>query len=341
MSDPGGIAESGMDAVLGYALPRSVSAPHDEYEAVRRKAAWLPAPWERVLEVSGPDAASFLHNMLTQHIRGIDVGSFVPAALASRKGHLVADLTVHRAADHLFRLRVPEFASLEVAQVLERHQIMEDVTFRFPYDDPDGLLLVGPHSATVLEAVRPLLADSGVTVLPIRELTESDALLVFQRVSGDRVRELCTRAGALPVGWRSFDRRRIELGRAWFGIDADQERLVPEPGFDDRIHYQKGCYLGQEPLARLHFRGRPNWGLVRLTAPGTAAVESGADLVDGTSERVGWVTSVAPGADEPAMDGGEAEDEVLALGYLHRRFRESGAETVALREGSTLRWAPI
>jgi folate-binding protein YgfZ len=214
-----------------------------------------------------------------------------------------------------------------VLEVFEKHRIMEDVVFRWSHADPGAFLVVGPRSGDVIASVAADLPALGALAIPVRELTSSDTLLGFDSLHRERIRDLCVRRGAVSVGWQAFDRRRVEVGRAWFGIDADGERLVPEPGFEDRIHYNKGCYLGQEPLARLHFRGRPNWALVRLEGGLSPGLAPGADLLDEGGARVGWITSVAPGT-----------DDVVALGYLHRRFRETAVATVSAEGGHSLGW---
>jgi folate-binding protein YgfZ len=326
--------------VLGAQVPRRRGDPTAEAQAIREGAALLAAPWERVLEVTGPDAAGFLHVLLTQHVRGLAVGTAAPAALATRKGHLVADLTVFRSAEDRFLLRVAApFAEALRAQ-LESHRILEDVDFGWRQEGPGAHLLVGPLAAQVATEVarHPAFA----LLLPIREITSEDRLLLPSPDGEARLVDACVHAGARVVGWDAFDRRRIELGRAWFGLDADGDRLVPEPGFDDRIHYDKGCYLGQEPLARLHFRGRPNWGLVLLFANERSPLVAGVALRDAEGEEVGWVTSVAP---EPSTADGAASGTpetagTLALGFLHRRFRESGAAEVHAADGPTLGWRP-
>lgn len=332
--------------VLAARVPRHCGDPAAEALAVREGAALLFAPWERVLDVSGPDAAGFLHVLLTQHVRSLAVGAAVPAALATRKGHLVADLTVFRAAEHHFSLRVAAPFAAELRTQLEKHQVMEDVEFAWHQEGGGAFLLVGPRAAAVAEELVRSASAPGV-VLPIRELTAEDRLLLAAPGREAALVDSCVRAGARVTGWDAFDRRRIELGRAWFGIDADGDRLVPEPGFGDRIHYDKGCYLGQEPLARLHFRGRPNWALAILLAMESGPLATGAVLRDAAGEEVGWVSSVAPGRIGPTEPGAGRNLGVslrpetahtLALGFLHRRLRESGAEEIYLESGFALRW---
>ncbi|MEZ4650772.1 MAG: hypothetical protein R3E97_18720 [Candidatus Eisenbacteria bacterium] len=320
-STAGDSAQSGTVRVLGYDVRRVVSSEAEERTALGSAAGVLHAPWERLLEVRGPDAASFLHVLLTQHIRGLSVGDRVRAALANRKGHLEADLVVHRAGEDRFLLRVPSIAAERVWMVLETHRILEDVSFHWPYDDPDAFLVLGPDARRIVSAAthhdggadgpcgdEPRTADPGAdgprgdepignaTPMPVDEVGPDDVLLVFERDGREAVLDRLREAGAAAIGWDTFDRLRIERGRAWFGIDADEERLVPEPGYGDRIHYDKGCYLGQEPLARLHFRGKPNWELVRLHSSSDDAPPKGTALVDADGERVGWLTSAAASA---------------------------------------------
>jgi tRNA-modifying protein YgfZ len=135
-------------------------------------------------------------------------------------------------------------------------------------------------------------------------------------------------AGTLPVGWDAFDRARIDAGRAWMGLDVDAERLVPEPAWDDHVSYTKGCYLGQETLARLHYQGRLNWRLARFDWAGPG-VPHGTDLRDTGGDRQGWVTSVQ-----------DRKDGCRSLGFLHRRVWE-GALVLALPDGRSLNWTLI
>lgn len=163
----------------------------------------------------------------------------------------------------------------------------------------------------------------------VKEITPNDRV-VFASIPPATTSAWLT--GALPVGWDAFDRARIEAGRAWMGLDVDSERLVPEPGWEDHISYSKGCYLGQETLARLHYQGRLNWRLSRLSWSGPP-VPSGTELVseDKTEggSRLGWITSIQP-------SGGGCR----ALGFLHRRVEE-GSIGLYLPDGRPVIPLPI
>jgi folate-binding protein YgfZ len=299
--------------VLGASVPRRLSSEDDER---LETAGLLPAPWERRIAVTGRDAARFLHNMLTQDVNGMPVSSVRPVALADRKGHPIAEGQLWREEPERFVLRIAAPFVPVLLDVFDRHRIMERVEWSVP---PPGVpfLLAGPRAATVLGgegAEAGKLPELGVDAcwIRVREITPFDRV-IFGAVPFPTASAWLS--GALPVGWDAFDRARIDAGRAWMGLDVDSERLVPEPGWDDHISYAKGCYLGQETLARLHYQGRLNWGLARLRWSGPP-VPRGSELRDsGSAGRLGWVTSIQPD-----------ESGCRALGFLHRRAREEAIE---------------
>ncbi|MCA9728569.1 MAG: hypothetical protein KC729_12850 [Candidatus Eisenbacteria bacterium] len=287
-------------------------------------AAWIEAPWERAITVTGKDAARFLHNLLTQDVLGMAVGSTRPAVLADRKGHLVAELWIWREEESRLRLRTAAPTIDAVLDVFARHRVMERVEWSVRPDPSFAVLVCGREAGFALGIDPGLgggaLADCGPDGLwfRVRELTPEDVVIVADADRADTVRAHLH--AVVPIGWETFDRARIEAGRAWMGIDADGDRLVPEPGWDDRISYTKGCYLGQETLARLHYQGRLNWSLERISWMGET-VDPGTDLRDPGGDRVGWVTSARASG-----------DRVVALGYLHRRAREESLP-VSLPDG--------
>ncbi|MEZ4652295.1 MAG: hypothetical protein R3E12_01455 [Candidatus Eisenbacteria bacterium] len=99
-------------------------------------AAWIEAPWERAITVTGKDAARFLHNLLTQDVLGMAVGSTRPAVLADRKGHLVAELWIWREEESRLRLRTAAPTIDAVLDVFARHRVMERVEWSVRPDPP-------------------------------------------------------------------------------------------------------------------------------------------------------------------------------------------------------------
>ena len=302
--------------LLGSEVPVSLGDFAEEYRALTCSAALLPMPWEVCLEVRGRDAGSFLQNLFTQDVLDLHPGDSVAAALATRKGHLQADLRIV-CQNGVFRIRLQKRLLENFLVTLDRYRITEDVEWRIEPDPQVCLLLAGPEAASLWQSLESFPT---VRFMPVPEISPHDIFLTLPESDlpeFQKVLQRCASPAVPTIGWRAFNVARIETGRAWFGLDANEERLVPEPDFADRINYEKGCYLGQETLARLHYRGKLNWQLVPLgfdpSEDGAVDAKPEAELRCG-DDRVGWLTSIEV---TPAGRG-------IALGYLHRKYRESG-----------------
>src|SRR6185295_17304853 len=117
----------------------------------------------------------------------------------------------------------------------------------------------------------------------------------------------------LPVGFESFNVHRIEAGIPWYGLDMEENTLPIEAGLErDAISFNKGCYIGQESVARITYRGHVNRKLVGLGLSGNQPVSKG-DKVSKDGQEVGWVTSSAY---SPNLK------RAIALGYLRREVLE-------------------
>ena len=131
----------------------------------------------------------------------------------------------------------------------------------------------------------------------------------------DSLRASGAAAGPRPTGMETLEALRIEAGIPRFGADMNEETIPLEAGLSHRaISFEKGCYLGQEPIARIHFRGHVNWHLAGLTLEGEDIPHSGDKLYKDDKE-VGWLTSItfSPALQKP-----------IALGYVHRGHQEPG-----------------
>lgn len=289
-------------------------------DALREGVAFLQAQWLHTLLVTGPDAPTFLNGLLTQDIARMAVGAARPSALADRLGHFEGDLWIARDADQ-FQLCLPADRLSFLVERLDRHRFSERVTWIVPEARNERWLLLGPKAgvamATLERAAVPAVRDfeplpalgQGALRIRIRETAANEFLIEAPAAENDRVRVELDRAGAQPVSSTAMHLRRYESGVGAYGFEAGAERLVPEVGLLDRLHYDKGCFLGQETLARLHFRGGLNWRLNRFRLHRAPAIGS-ALLVRG--ERVGWIAGCIR-ADDAGVRG---------LGFLHRRFHE-------------------
>ncbi len=245
------------DAAAGYGRLRQ-GAP-----------TWVAEP-VALIWVEGPDAASFLHGLLSNDVAGLPAGAGTEALLLDAKGHVQASIGVHRdVADALTLVLAPDDAA-PVAAALERYHFSED------------LELLGPEDAWAL-TVAGMPAPAGPSVpglLPgtVRVVVD-DPAAAGAALPGE------------PAPPESLEMARIAAGVPRVGVDTGPSTLVQAAALEGRaVSFTKGCYLGQETVARLQFRGRANRGLRGLRLEG--APEPGAAVTAGGRE-VGRVTSVA------------------------------------------------
>jgi folate-binding protein YgfZ len=228
--------------------------------------------------VEGPDAAGFLHGLLSNDIDGLAVGSDRPALLLDAKGHIVASAIVHRDADDAFTLITEPHLGGPLTDALHRYHFSEDLEVLGP--EPASALVVAAAAAD------PPGADMVVdgTVPGTREALTADPA-----------------AAVAALGLRStpaevLERARIGAGSVRVGVDTGPTTLVQEAGLEEvAVSFEKGCYLGQETVARAQFRGSVN-RVPRLLSLGPAPAALPAPVVaDG--RRVGTLTSAAPDGD--------------------------------------------
>jgi folate-binding protein YgfZ len=294
----------------------------DEDRALRSGAGLFDASAREVVRLTGPDRVSFLQGMVTQDVEKLPEGSVADAALLTPKGAMVADARVVKRADDFLLLTEPGFGPV-VRGGLERYLISEDAELSDVTAEFGQLSLVGPEAEALAaralglpaangDALRPF--DAGGTTgwaLPQGLLLPGVDLLVPTAALGgvfDRLLE----AGATPVGFGALEVLRVERGTPRFGVDMDERTIPLEANLQRAIHYQKGCYIGQEVIARATFRGHMNRHLVGLRFAG-ALPEPRTELFVG-DRRVGWVTSVV---DSPRLGP-------IGLGYAHRDVEQPG-----------------
>jgi folate-binding protein YgfZ len=293
------------------------------YTAAREGAALL-APSERgVLAVTGPDRQKFLHSMLSNDVKDRAPGQGTLAALMDAKGHLLALLRVLVTNDAVL-LELPQSRVKPVEQVLLHYKVGSPV--RFAERPTSVLALLGPKAPQMLEAigmalpglepqshVTGTLAGAPVLVSPASDLP-SDALVLHVALEAAAAVAVALRAaGATPLERADFDALRIEQGRPLYGVDVSEDNLLHETGLVAEYHSPtKGCYVGQETIARLEARGgNVNKSLrgLRLGAP----AEPGSPITaDGRA--IGVVTTAAV---SPRLGP-------IAMGYVHRNQAAPG-----------------
>jgi folate-binding protein YgfZ len=248
-----------------------------QYRALREEAGFLSRDRGSTL-VSGPDAIDYLQSQLTNDFEALEPDQGLYAALLDRKGHLVADLRALRLS-HTHAGRIWLDTEPVAAEALRKHlgtyKIGRDVEVVDATADWAITSVIGPGSGEVA-GVPPLSPEhaqhygerDGIDVLAVA--TDQGLDLITRADAAEALREQLLAAGAAPVSEEAAEIVRVESGRPRFGLDMGPESMPAEAGIVERaVDFEKGCYIGQEPVARLHYRGKPNRTLrgLRLNAP--------------------------------------------------------------------------
>ena len=235
------------------------------------------------LALSGPEAKSFLTGQVTNDIEALAPGSGCYAALLTNKGKMLADLRVIDARDELW-LDTERVALQPLFDVIRRGMVGWQAQLHKRTVQQAILSLVGPRaSEAVGGAIGPEHANrrgelGGAEVLLVA--TDLGIDVVCATEDGERVRT-ALRVPEVPEA--DAEVVRVESGRPRYGVDVDDTTIPQEAGLNERaVSFSKGCYVGQETVARLHYKGKPNRHLrgLRLSAP----VPSGTPLLAGERE---------------------------------------------------------
>ena len=299
-----------------------------EYEAARGGAAAVDLPLRAVLEASGPSRQKFLQGMLSHDVAGRRPGEGCRAALLTAKGAVQA-LVRALADENIVVLETDSDRVGLLQSVLEHHRVAAPV--RFAVRPTAVLALLGPGAAGVLRAAGAsslpaepeahrvvTIAAHPVRVVRAGDLPGGGFALHAAPEAAAAVWQALLSAGARPAGLDALDTRRVEMLRPWYGADVTEENLLHETGLVAECHSPtKGCYLGQEVVARLEARGgHVNKALrgLRLSAPAAPGAPVTAD-----GKEVGRVTTAAV---SPRLGP-------IALGYVHRSHFAAGTAVEA------------
>lgn len=279
-----------------------------EYQALRNGAGLIDFSCKAAVELRGKDRANFLHNLLSNDIKRLTPGGGCQAALLTPNAKLIADLIVLMDAEATWLLCDAECV-MAVFQTLEKYLFSEQIAIINHERKQAVLALQGPRalecliqvSGTVVAVPRPCdhqpITIEGIPVRIIRHsLTGGVGVLCL--VEEPQAKPLWdilfargVASGMRLAGWEALNTSRIEAGIPWFGIDINEDNLLPETGLETVMASDtKGCYVGQEVVARLGTYGSVSKKLVGLKLKGKTVPEAGSKILR-DKEEVGWVTS--------------------------------------------------
>ena len=266
----------------------------DSYAAMTEGAGLVDRSQSGKLALTGPEARSFLNGQLTNDIEALEPGQGCYAALLTHKGKMLADLRVIDTRSELLLLcERPALQALFDA--LRRFKVGFDCELHKRTLERGLLSLIGPRAAALTgqvdgtEHANEPGVLGGAEVLLIR--TDVGVDVLCESHDTERVRDNLVHAGAVAIDEATAEVLRVERGRPRYGIDLDDSVIPQEAGLNERaVSFTKGCYVGQETVARLHYRGKPNRHLRGLRLG--EEVQPGTALRLGERE-VGTITSVA------------------------------------------------
>jgi tRNA-modifying protein YgfZ len=245
----------------------------DEYARLRESFGLLDRSERGKAIFRGPEAADFLQGQVTNDVEGRDPGTGCYAALLTAKGKMLADMRILRGSGW-FWLDTEIDALPAVAKMIRTYSIGRDVQPENVTDSRAILSVVGARADDALDTAPPALEHAfveGEHGLYVR--TDLGVDVICDSADVDAVRSAL---GVEPVSSEAVECVRVESGRPRWGIDLDEDTIPQEAGLNERaVNFEKGCYVGQETVARLHYKGKPNRHLrgLRLEAPATTGEE--------------------------------------------------------------------
>ena len=343
----------------GWSVPQSYGDVLLEYAAVREGGCGVIdlSNRGRIL-VSGTEAVQFLNGLITNDMKTLAVGSWMPAAFPNVQGRLIASVRVIRLNDEgtdrnvcpTFLIDTEAATHERVLKTIERFTLAGDFRVTDATSQTAQLSVQGKKASEIVRAVlgeeaASLAANQATQIAQIRTGSSSDRVtrvsattdeitdgftvirashtaedgfdLIVNSLQASDLWEALQSAGARPVGFDALEMLRIEAGLPRYGVDMDESNVVTETALDDAVSYTKGCYVGQEIIARIKYRGHVAKKLTGIVFEQAVKVEAGAIIKSSDDKEAGRITSVT---DSPHLG------HTIALGYLKYDYLAPGTK---------------
>jgi tRNA-modifying protein YgfZ len=287
------------------------------YRALKDRAAWIDLTGRGVLRATGEDRARLLHAMTSNHVQQLNPGQGCYAFFLNAQGRILADVNL-LCLDDSFLLDVEPDSRQFVYDHLDKFIIADDVTLEDLSDETAIVNVEGPTSAAILAALNaPAPEEPGshapwgnARVARISYTGQPGWRIFAPRAAKSSLLASLEASGAVAAGPEAARMARIETGKPRFGEDFGDKQLPHETQLLHALHFNKGCYLGQEIVERVRSRGMVHRHLVPLLMETNRPPAQGAKILSG-EEEAGEVTSAVFAPDLGA---------VAALGYLRTEY---------------------
>jgi folate-binding protein YgfZ len=331
-----------MQEACGFVLPAHYGNVVAEYQAARDDAGVIDRSLVGKVTVTGRDRQTFLHAMLSNEIKSLQPGQGTGAALLDAHGKVMAILQVYVLEDRLL-LELPPGLTEQTLQFLDKFLISEKAYFEaadetfcvLSVEGRGAEALLSRVSGRSLELAPYQHVEVSVAGAPVRVIRHSETggpgfqcwTMAFH---GAALWRALVQSGVTPVGAEALNVLRVEAGIPWYGHDVDETVILPETRLERLVSYNKGCYVGQEVVARVKYRGHVNRALSGLVLDGDHVPASGAKVL-GDDKEIGRITSAVRSI---------ALGQPIALGYVRREHLAPGT-AVTVQDGELLILARI
>ncbi len=255
----------------------SIDTLAPDYRTITESCGLFDRSERGKLALTGQDAASFLQGQVTNDVEGLAAGGGCYAAFLTPKGKMLGDLRILATGEELL-LDTERVALQGLFNMIRRFSIGYDVELHKRTLERGLISLIGPDAAAIAGAVdlpahehaHAVLSVPGAGVRMRAIRTDVGVDLLCDAADTDALLSALEDAGAPAVAAPAVESLRVEHGRPRYGIDLDDSVIPQEAGLNERaVSFTKGCYVGQETVARLFYRGKPNRQLrgLRLSAP--------------------------------------------------------------------------
>ena len=316
--------------------------PISEHHAVRNSVGIADVSYRGRHQLTGDDRAKFLHRIISNDVESLSAGQGTYATLLTHRGKIIADLNIYVLEDAITIDTAPETRE-SVFTELDKYIIADDVEFSDLTAETGAIAVHGPKSPELVQSVLGMrdvanLQERHNCVRKVDALFKNAIICVRTDSTGETGYRLHTAADGLaslwsalmaegselnvqPIGWNALESLRIEAGIPRYGTELTDAVIPLEAELEHAIDFEKGCYIGQEIVARMKYRGHPNRLLRGIEIDGSPTSQDDCKLhlnapVFNGDKEVGWVTS-ATFAPTLAKE--------IALGYVRIAVTEPGS----------------
>jgi len=289
---------------------------------VKKTGALIDFGFREKIKVTGKDRVSFLHRMLTNDIQNLPAGKGCFACLLTPQAKVIADMLVYVFPEYIVLDTMPGLSN-KIINALSKFVIMDDVKLEDITKQLCDFVILGPNAETFIHSLtngshpKENLAnqETKIKTLDVQIIyldlfgTKAWAILSDKK-NEQALRSLLETSGLNFIGMETIEILRVESGMPFFGVDFNEEIIVLEAGLDHTISFTKGCYPGQEIVARMDSRAKFAKKLTQIAIHGDQVPKSG-DKITKNGKEIGKVTSAvySPKLGQP-----------LALGFIARDF---------------------